>query len=203
MPFHQGTMMSNKPHLRPHQNKRHASQATRLLVAILVLAVFALVIALEMTGHVVFRGRLILLRGGRWLLIWGPLACELAELASFFGQVNGLMFPLIEALGVGPVNVSAVEGGQGGFLGTCPRDTSFYWGLWNANNTARLDRTATEDWKCLCVVAVAGRLPGPVRANADPYVFRRGCADPASRRCARRGWHWRLARSASPRLLPR
>jgi hypothetical protein len=57
--------MSNKPHLRPHQNKRHASQATRLLVAILVLAVFALAIALEMTGHVVFRGRLILLRGGR------------------------------------------------------------------------------------------------------------------------------------------
>ena len=61
-------------------------------------------------------------------MIWGLLACELAELASFFGQVNGLMFPLIEALGVGPVNVSAVEGGQGGFLGTCPRDTSFYWG---------------------------------------------------------------------------
>ena len=37
-------------------------------------------------------------------------------------------------------------------------------------HTARLDRTATEDWKCLCVVAVGGRLPGPVRANAGPYV---------------------------------
>ena len=28
------------------------------------------------------------------------------------------------------------------------------------DNTARLDRTATEDWKCLCVVAVAGVYPG-------------------------------------------
>lgn len=62
--------MSNKPHLRPHQKKQQASRATRLLVAILVLAVLALAIALEMTGHVVFRGRLFLLRGGRWLLIW-------------------------------------------------------------------------------------------------------------------------------------
>jgi hypothetical protein len=106
--------MSNKPHLRPHPKKRHASRVTRLLVAILVLAVLALAIALEMTGHVVFRGRLILLRGGRWLLIWGSLACEPAELASFFGQVKGLAFPRMEALGVGPVNVSAVEDGQGG-----------------------------------------------------------------------------------------
>jgi hypothetical protein len=61
--------MSNKPHLHPHQKKRQASLTTRLLVAILILAIFALVIALEATGHVVFRGRLILLRGGRWLLI--------------------------------------------------------------------------------------------------------------------------------------
>ena len=53
--------MSNKPHLRPHQEKRQASQITRLLVAILILALFALAIALETTGHVVFRGRLILL----------------------------------------------------------------------------------------------------------------------------------------------
>ena len=51
--------MSNKPHLRPHQEKRQASQITRLLVAILILALFALVIALEATGHVIFRGRLI------------------------------------------------------------------------------------------------------------------------------------------------
>jgi len=35
---------------------------TRLLVAILIIAILALAIALEATGHVVFRGRLILLR---------------------------------------------------------------------------------------------------------------------------------------------
>ena len=55
--------MSNKPHQRPHQEKRQASRKTRLLVATLIIAIFALVIALEATGHVVFRGRLILLRG--------------------------------------------------------------------------------------------------------------------------------------------
>jgi hypothetical protein len=49
--------MSNKPHLHPHQEKRHASRITRLLMAILIIAIFALVIALELTGHVVFRGR--------------------------------------------------------------------------------------------------------------------------------------------------
>ncbi len=49
--------MSNKPHLRPHQQKRQASQVTRLLVVILIIAVFALAIALEATGHIVFRGR--------------------------------------------------------------------------------------------------------------------------------------------------
>jgi hypothetical protein len=62
--------MSNKPHLRPHQEKRHASEITRLLMAILILAIFVLVIALEVTGRVEFRGRLILLRGGGWLLMW-------------------------------------------------------------------------------------------------------------------------------------
>jgi hypothetical protein len=56
-------MMSNKPHLRPHQEERQASQITRLFVAILILAIFILAIALELTGHVVFRGRLILSRG--------------------------------------------------------------------------------------------------------------------------------------------
>jgi hypothetical protein len=56
-------MMSNKPHLRPHQEERQASQITRLFVAILILAIFTLAIALELTGHVVFRGRLILSRG--------------------------------------------------------------------------------------------------------------------------------------------
>jgi hypothetical protein len=52
-------MMSNKPHLHPHQEERHASRITRLFVAILVLAIFALIIALEVTGHVIFRGRLV------------------------------------------------------------------------------------------------------------------------------------------------
>jgi hypothetical protein len=61
--------MSNKPHLRPHQEKRHASQITRLLVGILIVAIFVLVIALELTGHIVFRGRLVLSRGG-------PLAAD-------------------------------------------------------------------------------------------------------------------------------
>lgn len=90
--------MSNKPHLRPHQKMRQPSRITRLLVALLILAIFTLVIALEATGRVVFRGRLVLLRGGRWLLMWWSLACELAELASFFGQFKGLAFRLIEVL---------------------------------------------------------------------------------------------------------
>jgi hypothetical protein len=50
-------MMSNKPHLRPHQEDRHASQITRLLMVILVLAILALAITLEATGHIEFRGR--------------------------------------------------------------------------------------------------------------------------------------------------
>ena len=76
--------MSNKPHLRPHQEKRRASQITRLLVAIIIIAFFVLAIALEATGHVVFRGRLILGRGGRWLLRWCSLGVRAggAELAS-------------------------------------------------------------------------------------------------------------------------
>ncbi len=49
--------MSNKPHLRPHQEERHASPVTRLVVAILVVAILALLIALEATGHIIFRGR--------------------------------------------------------------------------------------------------------------------------------------------------
>ena len=55
--------MSNKPHLRPHQEKRHASPITRLLVAILILAIFTLAIALELTGRVVIPWEVILLRG--------------------------------------------------------------------------------------------------------------------------------------------
>jgi hypothetical protein len=57
LPFREGNVMSNKPHLRPHQEIRHASRITRLLVAILVVGIFVLVIALEMTGHIIFRGR--------------------------------------------------------------------------------------------------------------------------------------------------
>jgi hypothetical protein len=49
--------MSNKPHLRPHQIQRHASRITRLIVAILIVSAFVLVLALEATGHIVFRGR--------------------------------------------------------------------------------------------------------------------------------------------------
>jgi hypothetical protein len=49
--------MSNKPHQRPHQ-KKQASRITRLLVWILIVGIFALVIALEATGHIIFRGRL-------------------------------------------------------------------------------------------------------------------------------------------------
>jgi hypothetical protein len=55
--------MSNKPHLRPHQDKRQASQVTRLVVVTLIIAMFALALALELTDHVVFRGRLIPSRG--------------------------------------------------------------------------------------------------------------------------------------------
>jgi len=61
--FHERNMMSNKPHLRPHEKGRRASRITRLLVAVFVIAIFALAIALEMTGRVEFRGRLILLSG--------------------------------------------------------------------------------------------------------------------------------------------
>jgi hypothetical protein len=57
LPFRERNMMSNKPHLRPHQKKRQASKATRLVMAILIVAILALAIALEATGHIVFRGR--------------------------------------------------------------------------------------------------------------------------------------------------
>jgi hypothetical protein len=49
--------MSNKPHLHPHQKERQASRVTRLVVAILILAFFMGAIALEVTGHVIFKGR--------------------------------------------------------------------------------------------------------------------------------------------------
>jgi hypothetical protein len=81
-------MMSNKPHLRPHQKKRQASRITGLLVVILIVAIFALGIALEATGHVVFRGRLILLcggavKGGRDGMGYEPYALRLLRLCQF------------------------------------------------------------------------------------------------------------------------
>lgn len=43
--------MSNKAHLRPHQEKRHASWIIRLLVLIVVIVIFAFSIALAATGR--------------------------------------------------------------------------------------------------------------------------------------------------------
>jgi len=43
--------MSNKPHQHPHERNRHASRVTRLLVAILLIALFLLGLALSATGH--------------------------------------------------------------------------------------------------------------------------------------------------------
>ena len=43
----------------------------------------------------------------------GVLACGLSELASFFGHFKGLAFPLIKALGVGPVDVGAGDAFDG------------------------------------------------------------------------------------------
>jgi len=55
--------MSNKPHLRPQQRKRQAKPITKLLVAILILAIFALGIALAASGRVAPHGRFIPLCG--------------------------------------------------------------------------------------------------------------------------------------------
>jgi hypothetical protein len=49
--------MSNKPHLRPHQQEPQGSRVTRLLVVTLIVGVFVLALALELTGHIEFRGR--------------------------------------------------------------------------------------------------------------------------------------------------
>jgi hypothetical protein len=49
--------MSNKAHLRPHQKKRQASSTTRLLVAILILAIFVLGVVLAASGRFVPTGR--------------------------------------------------------------------------------------------------------------------------------------------------
>jgi hypothetical protein len=55
--FHERNVMSNKPHHRPHQDQRHASRATRLLVVTLIVAAFAFILALELTGHIIITGR--------------------------------------------------------------------------------------------------------------------------------------------------
>jgi len=44
--------MSNKPHLHPHQKQRQASRTTRLIVAILIVAIMALGIVLSASGHI-------------------------------------------------------------------------------------------------------------------------------------------------------
>jgi hypothetical protein len=82
-------MMSNKPHLHPHQKKRQASRTTRLLVAILIVAAFALVIALEATGRVEFRGRLIPVMRGRWLLMWWPPGMRASRAGFILRPVQG------------------------------------------------------------------------------------------------------------------
>jgi hypothetical protein len=86
-------MMSNKPHLHPHQKKRQASQTTRLLVAILIVAAFALVIALEATGRVEFRGRLIPVMRGRWLLMWWSPGVRASRAGFILRPVQGPCVP--------------------------------------------------------------------------------------------------------------
>lgn len=43
--------MSNKPHQHPHEQKWHARRGTRLLVAVLLIALFLLGLALSAAGH--------------------------------------------------------------------------------------------------------------------------------------------------------
>jgi len=45
--------MSNKAHLRPHPQKRHASRAG-LVFLVIIVAIFALSMALAATGHAGF-----------------------------------------------------------------------------------------------------------------------------------------------------
>jgi len=47
----QGNTMSNKPHQHPQKQKRPPGQVTRLLAAILLIALFLLGLALSATGH--------------------------------------------------------------------------------------------------------------------------------------------------------
>lgn len=50
--------MSNKPHLRPHPKKRHASWITTLLVVLLFVTIFVLSITLAATGRGAFLAHL-------------------------------------------------------------------------------------------------------------------------------------------------
>jgi cytochrome b561 len=43
--------MSNKPHHHPDERKRQASRTTRLLLAIVLIALFLLGLALSASGH--------------------------------------------------------------------------------------------------------------------------------------------------------
>jgi hypothetical protein len=43
--------MGNKPHQHPHKQKWHARPATRLFVAVLMIALFLLGLVLSATGH--------------------------------------------------------------------------------------------------------------------------------------------------------
>jgi hypothetical protein len=53
LPFRRGNAMSNKARLRPHEKKRHASRAGLVFLGIIV-AIFALSLALAATGHGTF-----------------------------------------------------------------------------------------------------------------------------------------------------
>jgi hypothetical protein len=105
-------MMSNKPHLRPHQ-KKQARRITRLLVWILIVAIFALVIALEATGHIIFRGRLNPVMPGRWLLMRGNAdylsAVDIAAMGDVYYRhhtvfvVDPVNYPVGATAGAEPV----------------------------------------------------------------------------------------------------
>jgi hypothetical protein len=108
-------MMSNKPHQRPHQNKQ-ASRITRLLVWILIVGIFALVIALEATGHIIFRGRLNPVMRGRWLSVMNLYAAA----ATDSGRV-WLIFcclPLQRAAGAAVSSRAPMTPGRSGVPGS-------------------------------------------------------------------------------------
>jgi hypothetical protein len=56
-PFHERNMMGNKPHQHPHENERQASRIKRLAVALLILAIFILLLGLSATGHILIGRR--------------------------------------------------------------------------------------------------------------------------------------------------